>query len=56
MIVNFHRGLAATLLGLLAGSGTLAQGASIPDYIKAAVANDSRPDRDRARDVNRKPE
>jgi predicted methyltransferase len=55
MTRSFHHGLAA-LLGLLAGTCALAQDLKIPDYIKAAVANDSRPDRDRARDVNRKPE
>jgi predicted methyltransferase len=49
------RGLAA-LLGLIAATGVLARGVKIPEYIKAAVANTSRPDADRARDVNRKPE
>jgi predicted methyltransferase len=52
---SFLRGLAA-LLGLLAGTCALAQNVKVPDYIKAAVASDTRPDRDRNRDVNRKPE
>jgi predicted methyltransferase len=44
------------LFGLLAGTCALAQDIKVPDYIKAAVASDTRPDGDRARDVNRKPE
>jgi predicted methyltransferase len=49
------RGFAA-LFGLLAAAGVLAADVKIPEYIKAAVASPSRPDADRARDVNRKPE
>ncbi len=52
---SFPRGLAA-FFGLLAATCALAQNVKVPDYIKAAVASDSRPDRDRARDANRKPE
>jgi predicted methyltransferase len=55
MTRSFTHGLAA-LLGLLAASGVLARGVKIPAYITAAVASDTRPDADRMRDVNRKPE
>jgi predicted methyltransferase len=48
---------AALALGI-AASGAWASGRSghIPEYIKAAVNNPSRPQKDRQRDVNRKPE
>lgn len=45
--------LCAALLCI--GATTQAPAATVPDYIKAAVADASRPDRDVQRDVNRKP-
>ena len=48
---------AGTLLAALTFSFTAAQAASgIPKPIAAAVADTARPDADRARDVNRKPD
>lgn len=52
---SFGSGLAA-FFGLIAGTCALAQDHKVPDYVKAAVASDTRPDKDRARDANRKPE
>jgi predicted methyltransferase len=51
-------GAAATALALCTGATMNATAASapIPDYIKAAVAEPTRPDRDRQRDADRKPE
>lgn len=46
----------ALALGTIAGFSATAASAPIPDYIKAAVAEPTRPDRDRQRDADRKPE
>ena len=42
--------LSAASVSLIAGA------ASVPGYVSAAVANSSRPDKDRERDANRKPD
>src|ERR1700728_2779505 len=49
---------AGTALALCTGASMNATAASapIPDYIKSAVAEPTRPDRDRQRDADRKPE
>ncbi len=52
---SLNWGLGLTLC-LLAGTCACAADLGVPSYITAAVADGSRPDRDRARDVNRKPE
>jgi predicted methyltransferase len=46
----------ALALGAIASFSASAAPAAIPDYIKAAVAEPTRPDRDRQRDADRKPE
>lgn len=46
----------ALALGTVAPVGATAAGAPIPDYINAAVAEPTRPERDRQRDADRKPE
>jgi predicted methyltransferase len=51
---KFH---SSALLALALAGGLLsAEAAQVPAYITAAVASSSRPDKDRDRDVNRKPE
>jgi predicted methyltransferase len=48
---HYHYVLAAALFALV----TAAQAAGIPKYISAAVADKARPEKDTARDANRKP-
>lgn len=43
-------------LAVCAAGGLIAAAASVPAYITSAVASSSRPDKDRDRDVNRKPD
>jgi predicted methyltransferase len=43
-------------LPVLAAASVIAGAAQVPAYISSAVASSSRPDKDRERDVNRKPE
>jgi len=47
--------LATSLIASLAPSAARAQAAAVPAYIASAVADNGRPDADRARDANRKP-
>lgn len=47
---------AGLALCLFSGLGSAADTGSIPGYIKAAVAEPTRPERDRQRDADRKPE
>ena len=44
------------VLAVCAAASLFAGAASVPAYITAAIANTSRPDKDRERDVNRKPD
>ena len=43
-------------LAVCAAAGLIAAAASIPAYITSAIASSSRPDKDRDRDVNRRPD
>jgi predicted methyltransferase len=48
-----HLGVA---LAVCAAAGLIAGAASVPAYITSAIASSSRPDKDRDRDANRKPD
>jgi predicted methyltransferase len=50
---SMHLGVA---LAVCAASGLIAGAAAVPAYITGAIASSSRPDKDRDRDVNRKPD
>src|SRR5882724_3395561 len=54
-MIRYPRVLAAALAITLMLTATCASAASIPGNIAAAVADGSRPEADKARDVNRKP-
>src|SRR5258708_35430886 len=54
-MIRFPRVLAAALAVPLILTATCASAASIPGNIAAAVADSSRPEADKVRDVNRKP-
>src|SRR5229473_1045431 len=54
-MIRFPRVLAAALAVTLMLTATCASAAPIPGNIAAAVADSSRPDADKTRDVNRKP-
>src|SRR5258708_13489176 len=54
-MIRYPRVLAAALAITLMLTATCASAASIPGNIAAAVADSSRPEADKARDVNRKP-
>src|SRR5260221_4103547 len=54
-MIRYRRVLAAALAAALMLAATGASAASIPGNIAAAVADGSRPEADKIRDVNRKP-